>query len=47
MWVPGSITFVVVIFAYVYRWLSPAPEPSAPTSATAPRAAAVRLAGDH
>jgi cytochrome c oxidase assembly factor CtaG len=30
MWVPGSITFLIVIFAYVHRWLSPpapAPEP--------------------
>ncbi len=25
MWVPGSITFVIVIFAYVHRWLTPAP----------------------
>ncbi|HXR28056.1 MAG TPA: cytochrome c oxidase assembly protein [Solirubrobacteraceae bacterium] len=23
MWVPGSITFVIVIFAYVHRWLMP------------------------
>ena len=28
MWVPGSITFVIVIFAYVHRWLMP-PEPGA------------------
>jgi putative membrane protein len=37
MWVPGSITFVIVIFAYVHRWLTPAPTP--------PRAN--RLAGEH
>jgi cytochrome c oxidase assembly factor CtaG len=37
MWVPGSITFVIVIFAYVHRWLAP----------TQPAPAAVRLAGDH
>ncbi|HEX8714879.1 MAG TPA: cytochrome c oxidase assembly protein, partial [Solirubrobacteraceae bacterium] len=63
MWVPGSITFVIVIFAYVHRWLTPAPaaaategdtptpapraEPRAPASGPAPRAGAVRLAGDH
>jgi cytochrome c oxidase assembly factor CtaG len=38
MWVPGSITFVIVIFVYVHRWLTPA---------TSPRTAAARLAGDH
>jgi cytochrome c oxidase assembly factor CtaG len=37
MWVPGSITFVIVIFAYVHRWLAPTPAP-ARTS---------RLAGEH
>jgi cytochrome c oxidase assembly factor CtaG len=37
MWVPGSITFVIVIFAYVHRWLMP-------TSASAP---GKRLAGEH
>jgi cytochrome c oxidase assembly factor CtaG len=36
MWVPGSITFVIVIFAYLHRWLSP---PAA--------AAGTRLAGEH
>jgi putative membrane protein len=30
MWVPGSITFVIVIFAYVHRWLMP---PAPPTRA--------------
>ena len=25
MWVPGSITFVIVIFVYLHRWLAPAP----------------------
>jgi putative membrane protein len=38
MWVPGSITFVIVIFAYVHRWLAPVPSG---------RSGAVRLAGDH
>ena len=38
MWVPGSITFVIVIFVYVHRWLAPA----APVSA-----ARARLASDH
>jgi putative membrane protein len=38
MWVPGSITFVIVIFAYVHRWLAPAP----PASTGTPR-----LASDH
>lgn len=38
MWVPGSITFVIVMFAYVHRWLVPAPPvPSGPP----------RLAGEH
>jgi putative membrane protein len=37
MWVPGSITFVIVIFVYVHRWLTP---PSI-------RAASSRLAGEH
>ena len=38
MWVPGSITFAIVIFAYVHRWLAPA--------ATVP-AGTARLASDH
>jgi putative membrane protein len=38
MWVPGSVTFVIVIFVYVHRWLAPAP----PVNAGAPR-----LASDH
>jgi putative membrane protein len=37
MWVPGSITFVIVIFVYVHRWLTPA----------AIRAKPSRLAGEH
>jgi cytochrome c oxidase assembly factor CtaG len=37
MWVPGSVTFVIVIFAYVHRWLVPAP-----VSKTSSR-----LAGEH
>lgn len=35
MWVPGSITFVIVIFAYVHRWLMP----PAPARTKAPRLA--------
>ncbi len=38
MWVPGSVTFVIVIFVYVHRWLMP------PAPAPAPGA---RLAGEH
>jgi putative membrane protein len=38
MWVPGSVAFVIVIFAYVHRWLiGPAPD--------SPRAP--RLASEH
>jgi putative membrane protein len=38
MWVPGSITFVIIIFVYVHRWLAPpAPGPSR----------VPRLAGGH
>ena len=37
MWVPGSITLVIVIFIYVNDWLTPA----------AIRAGASRLAGEH
>jgi putative membrane protein len=37
MWVPGSITFVIVIFVYVHRWLTP----------PAIRARPSRLAGEH
>jgi hypothetical protein len=38
MWVPGSITFVIVMFVYIHRWLLP----PAPASA-----GASRLAGEH
>jgi cytochrome c oxidase assembly factor CtaG len=38
MWVPGSVTFVVIIFVYLHRWLSP----PAPSTGGAPR-----LAGGH
>jgi putative membrane protein len=37
MWVPGSISFLVVLFGQVHRWLAPA--------AAAPRSR--RLAGEH
>ena len=39
MWVPGSITFVIVIFAYVHRWLMP-PAPGSSTRSA-------RLASEH
>jgi cytochrome c oxidase assembly factor CtaG len=39
MWVPGSITFVLVVFAYVHRWLMPPPTPREPRAA--------ELAGQH
>jgi len=35
MWVPGSITFLIVVFVYVHRWLMP----PKPTSTRAPRLA--------
>ena len=35
MWVPGSITFVIVIFVYIHRWLAP----PAPGSTRTPRLA--------
>ncbi len=38
MWVPGSVTFVIVIFAYVHRWLLP-PEAGSPGTR--------RLANEH
>ncbi len=38
MWVPGSITFLVLIFVYVHRWLAP----QQAAAGTAPR-----LAGEH
>ncbi len=38
MWVPGSITFVIIMIVYVHRWLAP----PAPGHNRAPR-----LAGEH
>jgi putative membrane protein len=38
MWVPGSITFVIIIFIYVHRWL--APQSTGPSRAP-------HLAGGH
>jgi putative membrane protein len=32
MWVPGSITFLIVVFVYVHRWLTPS-EPGRPGAA--------------
>jgi putative membrane protein len=29
MWVPGSLSFLIVVFAYVHRWLAP-PAPGSP-----------------
>jgi putative membrane protein len=37
MWVPGSVSFVIVIFVYVHRWLTPA----------SIRPGKSRLAGEH
>jgi putative membrane protein len=30
MWVPGSITFLIVVFAYLHRWLVATPAPAPP-----------------
>ncbi len=38
MWVPGSVTFLIVLFVYVHRWLVP----QAPGNPRAPR-----LASEH
>ncbi|MBA3807336.1 MAG: cytochrome c oxidase assembly protein [Solirubrobacterales bacterium] len=38
MWVPGSITFLIVVFVYVHRWLAP----TEPGSTRSPR-----LASEH
>jgi putative membrane protein len=38
MWVPGSITFLIVVFVFVHRWLTP----SEPGSTRSPR-----LASEH
>ena len=38
MWVPGSVTFLIVVFVYVHRWLMPSEAGNTP-----PR----RLASDH
>jgi cytochrome c oxidase assembly factor CtaG len=38
MWVPGSITFMLVIFVYVHRWLA-SPEPGAAAPTRPPRLA--------
>ncbi len=40
MWVPGSITFLIVLFVYVHRWLTP-PAPARPCHPGA------RLASEH
>jgi cytochrome c oxidase assembly factor CtaG len=45
MWVPGSITFVVIIFVYINRWLAPTTghsEQRLPAAGSTPR-----LAGNH
>jgi putative membrane protein len=38
MWVPGSVTFLIVVFVYVHRWLMPSEPGSTP---------ARRLASEH
>lgn len=40
MWVPGSVTFLIVLFVYVHRWLLPG-------SVSANATPATRLAGEH
>jgi putative membrane protein len=42
MWVPGSITFVIIIFVYVHRWLAPQ-NAAVPSASTRPP----RLASGH
>jgi putative membrane protein len=42
MWVPGSITFVIVIFVYVHRWLASDADPHPSNASRSPR-----LAGGH
>lgn len=48
MWVPGSITFVIVLFVYVQRWLTPAPAraPGATDTLVGAKTAAT-LVSDH
>jgi len=48
MWVPGSITFVIVLFVYVHRWLTPTAETVAPSTCppTGMKPATRALAGD-
>lgn len=40
MWVPGSVTFLIVLFVYLHRWLTPA-------SASAKATPGTRLASEH
>jgi putative membrane protein len=53
MWVPGSITFVIVLFVYVHRWLTPAPMPkfasesALTTESASARAIAPSLVSGH
>lgn len=49
MWVPGSITFVIVLFVYFHRWLAPgaAIAPPSTKSPVAVKAATRGLASDH
>jgi putative membrane protein len=35
MWVPGSVTFMIIIFVYVHRWLAPQSAAGASTSTSA------------
>jgi putative membrane protein len=50
MWVPGSIAFVIVLFVYVHRWLTPAitgAPPSSTKSLAGAKPATRALASDH
>jgi putative membrane protein len=43
MWVPGSITFVIVLFVYVHRWLTPAATPTLASESSSARTIAPSL----
>ncbi len=44
MWVPGSIAFLIALFVYLHRWLTPATVSAPPTTVKSPARA---LVGDH
>ncbi|HUH79763.1 MAG TPA: cytochrome c oxidase assembly protein [Solirubrobacteraceae bacterium] len=47
MWVPGSVTLMVVVFVYIHRWLAPSSDESAQRLAAATGTGPSRLAGNH